>query len=136
MKSIKIPFSYSGGKTNSTSSLATIAEQKIIDLLTTDKYSRIMFHRYGGNTRSFLFDMVDDLVLTDFITDVKQEARDYLSRVEILDIRVTSPDKMVSYTSPETSVGITVYYRLPMGSPQILRFKVAVPGQLTEDSII
>jgi phage baseplate assembly protein W len=136
MKSIKIPFSFSGGKTQVTTSLSTIAEQKIIDLLTTNKYSRVMMHRYGSGVNRFLFEPVDDLSITDFTTDVRQDARSYLSRVEILDIRVTNPDRMISYTSPETSLGITVIYRLPMGSPQLVKFKVAIPGNLEEDSLI
>jgi phage baseplate assembly protein W len=136
MKSIKIPFSFSGGKTQTTTSLNTIAEQKIVDLLTTNKYERVMRHRYGVGMGRLLFEPIDELILTDMIADARQESRESISRVEILDIRIVPQNRMTAYTSPETTVGVNVVYRLPLGSPQIVRFNIAVPGQLTEDSFI
>lgn len=136
MKSIKIPFSYSGGKTVATSSLSTIAEQKIIDLLVTGKYERIMRHRYGAGIRALLFEPIDELSLTDFLTDARQDAKEFISRADILDIRIVPQNRVTAYSTPETTVGVNVIYKLPMGSPQIVRFNVAVPGELTEDSII
>lgn len=136
MRSIKIPFSYSGGKTVSTTSLSVVAEQKIIDLLVTAKYERLMRHRYGAGIRSLLFEPIDDLALADFLTDARQDAKEFISRADILDIRIIPQNQVIAYTTPETTVGVNVIYKLPMGSPQIVRFNVAVPGELTEDSII
>lgn len=136
MKSIKIPFNYTGGKTEFTTSVNTIAEQKIIDVLTTNKFERVMRHRYGSGIRRLLFEALDDLSLADFIIDARQDASDSISRVSILDIRVASTNSVASYANPETTLGVTVVYRLPLGSPQIVRFNVAVPSELTEDSII
>lgn len=136
MKSLKIPFSYSGGKTSATTSLSTVAEQKIIDLLVTAKYERLMRHRYGAGIRSLLFEPIDELSLSDFLTDARQDAKEFISRADILDIRIVPQNQVTAYTTPETTVGVNVIYKLPMGSPQIVRFNVAVPGELTEDSII
>ena len=136
MKSIKIPFNYSGGKTSVTSSPTTIAEQKIIDVLTTSKYERVMRHRYGSGIRSLLFDVADELVMADFIVDARQDTAESISRVSILDIRVSPPSDISSFGKPETTMGVTVIYRLPLGSPQIVRFNLAIPEELTEDSII
>lgn len=136
MKSIKVPFNYSGGKTESTTSLTAIAEQKIIDLLTTNKYERVMRHRYGASVKRFLFEPLDELSMTDFVTDAIQSARSAISRADILDIKIVPTNRVISYTSPETTLGINVIYRLPLGAPQLVRFNVAVPGQLTEDSPI
>lgn len=136
MKSIKIPFNYTGGKTQFTTSANIIAEQKIIDVLTTSKYERIMRHRYGSGIRRLLFEPLDDLSLADFVIDARQDAADAISRVSILDIRVSPTNTIASYGNPETTLGITVIYRLPLGSPQIVRFNVAVPSELTEDSVI
>lgn len=136
MKSIKIPFNYNGGKTDSTTSLTTIAEQKIIDLLTTNKYERVFRHRYGASVKRFLFEPLDELSLTDFVTDAVQSARASISRADILDIKIVPTNRVIAYTSPETTLGINVIYRLPLGAPQIVRFNVAIPGQLTEDSPI
>jgi phage baseplate assembly protein W len=136
MKSLKIPFNFVGGKTQTTSSVTTIAEQKIVDVLTTGKFERVMRHRYGSDIRRLLFDQLDSLSLADFIIDARQDAADAISRVSILDIRVSPTNTIASYGNPETTLGITVIYRLPLGSPQVVRFSVAVPSELTEDSLI
>lgn len=136
MRSIKIPFKFNGGKTDYTTSLSTIAEQKIVDLLVTNKYERIFRHRYGASLQRFVFEPIDELSLVDFVTDATQEAKEAISRAEIIDIRIIPANRVTSYTSPETTVGVNVVYKLPLGSPQILRFNVAIPSQLTEDSQI
>lgn len=136
MKSLKIPFNYTGGRTETTTSTTTIAEQKIIDVLTTDKYERVMRHRYGAGIRRLLFEQLDELYLADFITDARQESNDAISRVTILDIRVSPTDTIAAYGNPQTTLGITVIYRLPLGSPQVVKFAVAVPSNLTEESTI
>lgn len=136
MKSIKIPFNYSGGKTSTTSSLNAIAEQKIIDILTTAKFERLLRHRYGSGIRSLLFEPIDELSLTDFLTDARQDAKEFISRVDILDIRIVPQNRVTAYATPETTVGVNVIYKLPLGSPQLVKFSVAVPGELTEDSPI
>lgn len=136
MKSIKIPFNYSGGKTDVTTSVSTIAEQKIVDVLITNKFERVMRHRYGSGIGRLLFEPIDELSLADFVTDARQDAADAISRVHIMDIRVSPPDVVASYGNPQSTLGVTVVYRLPLGSPQIVRFNVAVPSELTEDSVI
>lgn len=136
MKSIKIPFNYDGGKTNYTESISTIAEQKIIDVLTTGRFERVFNHRYGAGIRRFLFEPIDSLSLSDFVTEAKQDALENISRVEILDIKIIQPDRVVAYGNSETTVGVSVTYRLPLGSPQLVTFKVAVPGYITEDTTI
>lgn len=136
MKSIKIPFNYSGGRTESTSSVTTVAEQKIIDVLTTNKFERVMRHRYGSGIGRLLFEMADELSLADFMIDAKQDAAESISRVTILDIRITQPNLVSSYQNPDTTLIVNVIYRLPLGSPQLLKFNVVVPTELTEDTLI
>lgn len=136
MKSIKVPFNYNGGKTEFTTSVNTIAEQKIIDVLTTNKFERVMRHRYGSSIKRLLFEPLEELSLADFIIDARQDAADAISRVTILDIRISPTNNIVSYGTSETTLGVTVIYRLPLGSPQLVKFNVAVPSELTEDSII
>lgn len=136
MKSLKIPYNFSGGKTQVTSSVTTVAEQKIIDVLTTSKFERVMRHRYGSGIRRLLFEQLDDLSLADFVIDARQDIGDAVSRVSILDIRVAPTNTIASYGNPETTLGINVIYRLPLGAPQVVKFSVAVPSELTEDSLI
>lgn len=136
MKSIKIPFNYSGGRTEFTKSVTTIAEQKIIDVLTTNKFERVMRHRYGSGIGRLLFEMADELALADFMIDAKQDAAESISRVTILDIRITQPNSVSSYGNSDTTLVVNVIYRLPLGSPQLLKFNVVVPTELTEDTLI
>jgi phage baseplate assembly protein W len=136
MKSIRIPYSFSGGKTSATTVTTTIVEQKIVDVLTTGKFERLLRHRYGSGIRQLLFEPVDDLTLSDFIVEARQDVAENISRVDIMDIRLSSTNSIAAYGNQDTTIGVTVIYRLPLGSPQIVRFKIAVPGNLTEDSEI
>lgn len=136
MKSLKIPFNYSGGKTDTTSSPTAIASQKIVDVLVTSKFERVMRHRYGAGITNMLFEPNDPLSMADFNIDVKQLMGDYVSRVSILDIKVSPTNSVAAYGNPETTLGVTVVYRLPLGSPQIVRFNVVSALTLTEDSLI
>ena len=136
MKSIKVPFNFSGGRVVTTESPTVAAEQKIINVLTTNKYERVMRHRYGANINQLLFDEIDELSIADFVVDAKQEAADNISRTSILDIKLTPTSSIASYGNSETTLGITVVYRIPLGAPQVVSFRVAAPGILTEDTPI
>jgi phage baseplate assembly protein W len=136
MKAIKIPFQFSGGRVNTTTSATTIAEQKIVDVLTTSNFERVMNHQYGAGINNLLFEPIDELVVLDFKTDAIAEIRSNVSRVNVMDIRMSPSNSVAAYGSPETTMGVTVVYRLPLGSAQIVKFNVAIPGDLNEDSII
>jgi len=136
MKSIKVPFNFSGGRVATTSSPEIVAEQKIVNVLTTNKYERVMRHRYGANINQLLYEEIDELSIIDFVVDAKHEASDNISRTSILDIKITSPNTVASYGNSETTLGITVIYRIPLGAPQVVSFKIAAPGITTEDTPI
>lgn len=136
MKAIKIPFQFNGGRVNTTTSESTIAEQKIVDVLTTSNFERVMNHQYGAGINNLLFEPIDELVVLDFKTDAIAEIRSNVSRVNVMDIRMSPSNSVAAYGSPETTMGVTVVYRLPLGSAQIVKFNVAIPGDLNEDSII
>lgn len=136
MKSIKVPFDFSGGRVATTSSPTVIAEQKIINVATTSKYERAMNHRYGAGIRQLLFEPIDDLSIADFVIDAKQEMANNISRVSILDIRLSPSQNIAAFGNQDTTLGITIIYRLPLGAPQVVAFNVAGPGLTTEDSPI
>lgn len=136
MKSIKVPFQFSGGRVETTSAENVIAEQKIIDVLTTSPFERLMNHTYGAGINSLLFEPIDELTVTDFKTDAINEIKSNVSRVNIMDIRMSPSDSVAAFGAPETTMGVTVIYRLPLGSAQLVKFNVAVPGNINEDSII
>jgi phage baseplate assembly protein W len=136
MKAIKIPFQFNGGKTVSTTSPSTIAEQKIVNVLVTNEFERVMRHKYGVGIQQFLFEPMDDLFMVDFTTDAIADIKSNVSRVDIMDIKISPTDSVAAYGNTDTTLGITVVYRLPLGSPQLVKFDIAVPGYLTEDTTI
>jgi phage baseplate assembly protein W len=136
MKSLKIPFNYSGGKTQTTSSVKTAAEQKIIDVLVTNRLERVMRHRYGAGVGKLLFEPLDELSFADFVVDARQAIEAAVSQVTILDLRMSPTNTVAAYGNSETTMGFTVIYKLPLGTPQVVTFKVAIPESLTEESLI
>jgi phage baseplate assembly protein W len=136
MASIRVPFRFESGRVLTTNSPAVIAEQKIVDVLVTSNYERPMRHDYGAEINKLLFEPVDSLRITDFATDAKQEMNANITRVTILNLNISSPEATVSYGNSDTTIGITVQYQLPLGSPQVLSFKVGTTGTLVEDTPI
>jgi hypothetical protein len=136
MKAIKIPFQFSGGKTATTSSMSVATEQKIVNVLVTQKYERVMRHKYGFGIQTLLFDVIDEIELTDHIVEAKLDIQAAVSDVSILDVKLAPTNSIAAFGSPETTLGITVVYKLPLGSPQLVKFDVVSPTNLTEDSFI
>jgi hypothetical protein len=136
MKAIKIPFQFSGGKTATTSSMSVATEQKIVNVLVTQKYERVMRHKYGFGIQTLLFDVIDEIELTDHIVEAKSDIQAAVSDVSILDVKLAPTNSIAAFGSPETTLGITVVYKLPLGSPQLVKFDVVSPTNLTEDSFI
>lgn len=136
MKSIKIPFQFDGGRVASVSTSDAVARQKIVDVLTTGAFERVMRHRYGTRTNSLLFEPIDDLEFADFKVDAIQTMNEVLSRVQILDLQIANTNPQNYFGSDSTTVTINVVYRLPLGAPQLVQVNVAVPGNVTEDSPI
>lgn len=136
MSSIKVPFNFGSGRVITTNAPSVIAEQKIIDVLLTANYERPMRHDYGAAANRLLFEPIDNLNIADFSADARQEMNANITRVSVLDIGVSGEEALASQGNPETTLGITVYYQIPLGSPQVLSFKVASTGLLVEDTPI
>ena len=125
-KSLRAPFQVSGGKILTTSDITQINEQKIVNVLVTNKLERPMLPDYGAGVQSLLFDSIDELVEVDFKTDAAAEVLARVSGVTVLDVRVKQTE--------ESEATITVYYRTPLSNVQSTTFSVVVPSTLTEES--
>lgn len=134
MSSLRVPFSFDGGRTSVVTSDDIAARQKIIDIMTTGKYERVMRHNYGMGVQQLIFEIIDDLTLSDFKVDAIQDANAVLTRAQILDIRISPSDSVAPFGNTEATLALTVVYRLPLGSTRVLNFSVAVPGNLNEDT--
>lgn len=136
MPSIRVPFRFESGKVLTTNSPNTIAEQKIVDVLTTSNYERAMRYDYGAGINRLLFEPVDSLNISDFSADATQEMNANITRVAIVDLQISEEAALTGYSNPETTLGISVYYQIPLGSPKVLSFKVESTGVLVEDTPI
>lgn len=136
MASIQIPFRFESGRVLTTNSPSVIAEQKIVDVLVTSNYERPMRHDYGAEINRLLFEPIDSLKIADFSADARQEMNSNITRVSILGLQVSSQEATAAYSNPDTTIGITVEYQIPLGSPQVLSFKVGSTGVLLEDTPI
>lgn len=127
-KSLRVPFRVDGGRIGVTTDITTRNEQKIVNVLVTNRLERQMIPDYGAGVQALLFDGIDELVEVDFRTDAISELLTRVSGIEVLDIRIVQTD--------ESEATITVYYRTPLSAVQSTSFSVVVPGTLTEESLI
>ena len=126
MKSISIPFRFTGGRVSTTRNYDAIVRQKIIDVLVSSPPERMGLPNYGANLYSLLFEPIDELVEADFKTDAILEIQDRVSGVTIHDIVIKQN------STSESTADIFVYYSLPLSPAQTLVFTITT--QLTEES--
>lgn len=136
MSSIRIPFMFESGRVATTVSPTTVAEQKIVDVLVTENYERPMRHTYGAGIRRLVFEPIGDLEISDFSVDAQQDMSENITRVSILDIQISEQESLATYSNLETTLGVNVYYKIPLGSPKVLSFKIESTGLLVADTPI
>ena len=119
-----------------TNSPDTVARQKILDVLNTMPYERVLRHNYGARIQSLLFEPIDDLAFADFKTEAMQVLSENVSRVQILDMYIAENTTQQYFTDEATTVTIGVIYKLPLAAPKVVTALVAVPGALNEDTPI
>ena len=112
MTSISLPFKISGGSVASTSDTRAISEQKILDVLLTNKNERVMNPRYGASTSSLLFEKMDPNVLADFKAEAIMDLREAVPTVEIVDIQFKEVQTEVD-SLYNTGLEVFVFYRVP-----------------------
>lgn len=126
---LKTPFSIEGGRIRTTDDVVTQTEQKIMDVAVTRTYERVGHPEYGGNLQGLVFSSLDSLEFADFKTDLALEISRYVTGVTIQDIGVATTEG-----AEEGVADITIFYRLPLSSPTQFTFRVAIPGNLTEET--
>lgn len=136
MACIKVPFQFVNGKLDTSDSADVAARQKILDVLTTNPYERVMRHTYGVGISNFLYEIVDELTFADLKVDALQTVAETVSRVEIMDMQLAQLPPQQYFGSDDTSVAINIIYRLPLGSPKVFSFNTVIPGYINEDSPI
>lgn len=132
MKSIKIPFSFVGGKVNSTMDEGTIANQKIEAVLTTMRGERILNQTFGSDIKLLVNDTPNEIILADAKIEAIYDLKGQVSGAQIIDMNFD----LDSLTSDDPTLNVYVTYKLPLGNYRTGRVKLAVPGLITEDTIV
>jgi len=123
---ILTPFSVTGGHIGQTTDLVTQAEQKMLNVLTTDRYERIGIPSYGAGINQLLFGPIDDLISADFRMEAMTELSDRISGIIFMDVKVVGVN--------DSEADITVYYKFPLAPARQTTFRVALPGDLSEET--
>ena len=139
MRTIAVPFSFSGGSLRTTNNPHAIARQEITDVLVTNNYERVMLPMYGANTSSLLFTQVDNLVEADFKEEALHMLNTNLSNCTVVHLSITNRPPDASWSGPghaEATLYVNASYRLA-GEIGIETLSVGVlhPLDLTSFSI-
>lgn len=131
MKSIKMPFSFDNGRVSVTRDQKVIAEQKIANVLVTEKLERTGIPTYGSGLINMVHEINDPLVFSDYKTDAVMDLKDNISTASISNMYINN-NKLAQ--EDKNVMMVYVEYRLPLGVTQLASIKVAYPGDITEDT--
>lgn len=130
MKTIRVPFHFEEGSVAQTQNIDTIVRQQISDYFMTTREERVMNSGYGGSLSSFIFEMIDPLVLQDYKTDVLLDINTYLSFGQVVDFYMV--DESDSVYGPDNTLTLAVKYVVTPRT--VSTVKLTVGTTLTEES--
>jgi phage baseplate assembly protein W len=137
MTSIRVPFSINAsGKVAKALDPQVIAEQQIIDVLTTDKFERVLRPDYGASAQQLLFEPMDELVFSEFKMDALQELNRNLTIATVSDIRIRPVSVPVTGDEGQNVLEIWVRYKMLPFTQTSFTFRITAPSYLTEESIL
>lgn len=137
MPSIRVPFSIdSSGRVAKAIEPEQIARQQIVDVLTTDKYERVIRPDYGASAQQLLFEPVDDLIYSEFKMDALQELEQSLTIAAVTDLKVRPVSVPATGDEGQNTLEIWVRYKMLPFIQNSFTFQITTPSALTEESII
>lgn len=134
MRSISLPFRFSGGKIADTEDNGVIAKQRIIDALTTDRFERVNRPEYGASIKSLLFDNFDPLIFADYRIDAIRDLNDYVSNAKILDLQIQNGNPVNFGNDEEANLAVRVVYRTSDGNTATFVSNVTAGTFITEET--
>jgi len=137
MPSIQTPFRInSSGSVAAVSTPERIIEQKIIDVLTTNRFERVMRPEYGAGAYQLLFEPVDELIYGEFRTDALDEVNRNVSSAAISDIIVAPATQPYFNDEPASTIEITVRYLLRPQGVRSFTFQITDTSLINEETPI
>ena len=131
MASISIPFRFENGGVAETTDNSVIAKQKIIDVLATRPFERVMRPEYGAGISSLLFEPIDPLVFADYKVDALKTVNESVNNAYVRDI--VFQEGGVGYNGESTLVAQVVYDVAGLGTT-VLTLNVDSTKILTEET--
>lgn len=127
MKSISVPFRFTSdsGAVATSSSLAAVVEQNIIDILTTSPGERVMNPKYGAGLKNLLFEEMDELVFAEYRMDAIQELNEYLTTGKVVDLSIIVPQNNFYGEDTDTTITVSVKYVVPPYGASVVTFNIA-----------
>ena len=128
MRTISVPFTFSGGNLQTTEDPHQIARQEILDVLMTDKYERVMQASYGAATRRLIFQTGDSLLVADYKEETVSGLNRHLSNSKVISLTVSdAPPDRLQVGDPEAVMFVDVEYRLNSDPTAPATLSVAIP---------
>lgn len=136
MKSISIPFRFENGKVATTTDNATIARQRIADVLTTRPFERVMIPEYGAAISNLLFEPLDPLVFADYRIDATTTLNNHVSNAYIRDLQVRAGNQAQYGEEGDSTLDVRVLYDVAGQGTLVYNFTVNQTQILTEETPI
>lgn len=124
MKTITIPFSFTGGGVGETTDVLRATEQKIVDVLTTRTGERAINTNYGVGIQGLLYEVMNPLVFDDFKSEALVKINEELDSGRVLDMSITYPDSPEMAFAEDSVVSISISYSVPLYGTRSLLFNV------------
>ena len=96
MRTISVPFTFSGGSLQTTEDPHQIARQEIINVLMTEQYERVMAPGYGATNTRLMFTTLDNLVVADYKEEALAMLNNYMSNCVVRSLSITDQPESVS----------------------------------------
>lgn len=147
MKAISIPFRFESspgvpassairGPSASTTDVTSAAKQKIVDVLATRPYERVMRPEYGAAISNLLFEPLDPLIFADYKIDVLKTLNENVSDAYIRDIQIQEGDPMGYNGEGDSTLDVRVLYDVAGQGTDIFSFTVDSTQIITEETPI
>lgn len=124
MKSILVPFRFVNGGVAEATTITSITEQRIVDVLTTAPGERAINTGYGVGIRSLLYEPLDTLSFDDFKQEAITAINETLDSGRVLDITITYPDSPQMAYPEDSTIAVTVSYVVPPYNGRTFTFNV------------
>lgn len=136
MKAISIPFRFENGRVASTTDNNKIARQRIVDVLATRSYERVMRPEYGAGISDLLFEPVDPLVFADYKIDALSAVNENVSNAKIKDLIVRTGSLVEYNGNDDSTLVVSVVYDVAGEGTSVFTVTLDSTKILTEETPI